>query len=191
MDPHIVSYAKHAPGSDVVVESYEHGQDTRRHIVTERTGLIRNGESIDVMCRFTVTPSGYDEVSITIHKNEQLAYEWTVSREEMMSCISSQSQDPSESPTILLVDGPNPMFNWLNVRLLAALPSTGSSSMEVLQLMYRTKTMKVVRYTVTDNDGVLTIDRGAENGTVIYFGLPSQFFPDKILEGADVTYTRA
>ncbi|HLP27623.1 MAG TPA: hypothetical protein VK147_03210 [Candidatus Didemnitutus sp.] len=191
MDPYTITYTKQGSGLDVVVESYEHEQHPKRHIVTERTRVVRNDDIIEVMCRFSVTPSGYDEVSITIHRNGEMAYEWNVSRAEMLSYISSQNPPQPDSLRVLLVDGPNPMFSWLNARLLSAIPPNSSSSMQVLQLLYRDKSMKVERYAVDDTDGVLTIDRGEENGTTTYRGLPTQFFPDKILEGATVTYTRS
>lgn len=179
MTPTQMSYRKVRSGEPDVIETYEHTCGPRAHRIIERTQAVRDGIEIAITCAVDVTPQGYERIAMTVDKGGVLVLDWTIDRSEIIKAVGL---DPSTE--VLLVDGPNFMFNWLNLQLLSPVDDERIVRQNVAQLHYADRSIALETYIVRRGEGIVWVDRGARQSEQKFRGQSFLMFPELIIEGS-------
>jgi hypothetical protein len=99
-------------------------QHESKTLTIRESATLEGKKGIEINCLFSITPIGYSKISISIVRDDVISHELeftccNTNSSQMM--VNGVSKDIELNEEILLLDGPNPMFDYANSIFLLGL----------------------------------------------------------------------
>lgn len=141
-------------------QSYTFEQGSKSLKIHEQATLEGN-KSIAINCLFSISPKGYSDISISVAKDGNISHtlEFEYNNSNSTMVVNGINRDVELNEEILLLDGPNPMFDYANAIYLMGMQNMETCTRTVHALNWNTGEFYPLEYEFSKIDNIISVHK--------------------------------
>lgn len=142
-------------------QSYTFEQRTKSLSITE-SATVEGQNGLLINCLFSISPKGYSDISLSIMRNGTVSHklEFAHSNSNISTMIVNGTSSTVElNEEMLLLDGPNPMFDYANAMYLMGMQNMETCTRTVHALDWNTGEFYPMEYEFSKKDNIISVNK--------------------------------
>jgi len=141
------------------VYTFEHSS---RCITISEQATVESNKNIDIQCRFSVAATGFSAISLSVAKDGNTSHEldFTHHRSDGNAMtVNGVSSDVEFSEGMVMIDGPNPLFDYANAMYLIGIQNQETCTHTVHALNWGKGIFYPMEYEFSKRDNTIIINK--------------------------------
>ncbi len=123
---------------------------------------IEGNKSIAIDCLFSITPAGYSDISLSVARDGNISHKLDFthhSSESSKMVVNGVGSDVELNGEMILLDGPNPMFDYANAMYLLGIQDMEICIRTVNVLDWNTGVFYPLEYEFSKKENTISINK--------------------------------
>ncbi|MBK9247935.1 MAG: hypothetical protein IPM69_07450 [Ignavibacteria bacterium] len=138
-------------------------EHSKQCVTIQEQATVESNKGIDIQCRFSVTPrAGFSAISLSVAKDGQTSHALDFTHhaaDGTAMTVNGVSTAVEFEEGMVLVDGPNPLFDYANAMLLIGIQNQETCTHTVHALNWSKGIFYPMEYEFTKRDNTILINK--------------------------------